>query len=192
MCERTFSSKEALYMHSQSKHPGKAKKLFFTSKQKKSVRNYAVLVVVILLAGGFAYWRAVPPKDAPLIEVSPPSYNFGTVSQAAGEASGTLTLANKGNEALILKGMDTSCGCTSAAVVSDGVEGPRFSMAMHGTNPKNWKQVILPGESVQLKIYYDPNVHKSLRGAVTRSVYIFSNDPRNSKKEIRITAFQTS
>jgi hypothetical protein len=165
-----------------------------TQRQRKQtirkITSYGIMLLFVSAVIGFFYWRSLPPKDSPIIEITPSTYNFGPVSQAKGVVSTLFTVSNEGTEALVLTGMDTSCGCTSASVVKDGQEGPRFSMAMHGTNPKGWREVILPGESVQLKVYYDPNVHKSMRGSVTRSVFVFSNDPRHSKKEVRITAVQ--
>jgi hypothetical protein len=153
----------------------------------KKVRNIAVIVLVIVLYITVRNYRL---KDAPIIEIKPPFYSFGTVSVAEGAVSSLLTITNNGAKALVLKDMDTSCGCTSAAVVYQGVEGPKFGMSMHGTNPRNWRQIIPPGETAELKVYYDPTVHRDMRGSVTRSIFIFSNDPRNSKKEVRITATQ--
>ncbi len=158
----------------------------------RKIKNYGIFFLIVIAFVGFFYWRSIPPKNAPIIEITPSSYDFGSVSQAKGVTSATLDIYNRGNQDLVLKNMDTSCGCTSASVISDGEEGPRFSMRSHGTNPKDWEQVISPGESAQLKIYYDPNVHQNLKGSVTRSVFIYSNDPRHSKKEVKIRAFQVS
>ncbi len=83
---------------------------------------------------------------------------------------------------LIIDNMDSSCMCTSASVIYNGKEGPKFNMAMHG-NPKGWSVTIPPGDEAQLKIYYDPNAHKELRGPVTRTVsscpYIDSAEGRS-------------
>jgi hypothetical protein len=189
-CDREFGSKDALNMHNQSKHPEAYKEPLLSNKVKKRIRNYGITFFVLLIAAGFFYWRVIPPDNAPIIEIEPSSHNFGTVSQAKGTVSGTMTITNQGNEALVLKNMDSSCGCTSAAVVYKGVEGPRFSMAGHGTNPRDWRQVIPPGESAELKVYYNPNVHRDMRGLVRRSVFIYSNDPRNKVKEVIISANQ--
>lgn len=159
-------------------------------KIKKKIIKYAFLLIIILALAFLIYWRFSALKNAPIIEITPESYNFGSVSQENGIATTTLTITNKGNNDLIIKNMDASCGCTSASVIYKGIESPRFSMS-HGSNPKNWKVTIPPDDSAQLKIFYDPNVHKDLQGSVTRSVFVFSNDPRHSKKEVIIKAFQT-
>lgn len=156
----------------------------------KKIKKYGIMLLILLVVIAFFYLKSIPPKNAPIIDITPDFHNFGAVSQAAGVVSTTLTIKNNGVSDLILNKMDTSCGCTSAAIVYKGIEGPRFSMAMHGTNPKDWEQVIPPGESVQLKVYYNPNVHKDMRGPVTRSVSIYSNDPRSRIKEVQINANQ--
>ena len=96
---------------------------------------------------GFLYWKLIPPKNAPILELVPDEYNFGSVSQAAGVVASTMTLTNKGNEDLVINNIETSCGCTSASLIYQGIESPRFGMAMHGTNPKNFEQIIPPGDT---------------------------------------------
>ena len=188
-CDREFGSRDAFLMHNKSKHPNKAGVLSLNSKQIGKIRNYAIILLLIIIIGGFIYWRAVPPTNASMIEV-PAAHTFGTVSQAAGAVTAFLTITNTGTKDLIINGLETSCSCTSVRVINDGVEGPKFSMAGHGTNPENWATGIQPGKEAQLKITYDPNVHKDLRGSVTRSVFIFSNAARNEKTEVRINAIQ--
>lgn len=161
-------------------------------KQRNTkIRNYGIALLIIIGIAVFIFWRSIPPKNGPIIQVQS-SYDFGTVSQANGVVSGTVSITNAGNEDLILNNMETSCGCTSASVIYNGVEGPAFGMSMHGTNPRNWRQVIPPGESAELKISYDPNVHKDLTGQVIRVVFIYSNDPRNGKETVTIRASQTA
>ncbi len=189
-CDRDFGSADALNMHTKAKHPKQYSSIKFTVLKK--YRNYTFFLILVLAIAAFFYWRSMPLENAPIIVITPDYHNFGMVSTAKGEVSALLAISNNGTEALVIRNMDTSCGCTSASIVSNGEEGPKFSMSMHGTNPKNWQQVIPPGKSVQLKVYYNPRVHKDLRGAVTRSVSIFSNDPRHRKKEVTITANQVA
>ena len=200
-CQREFNSKEALEMHNQSKHFEKVKTnlsltnlslkhVCSSSKQKKKIRNYLIVFLIVLLVSIFVYQNFIPSADAPILTLSQTSVNFGDVSQSLGTASKEVTITNTGKSNLIIDNMDTSCGCTSASLVYKNQESPEFSMAMHGTNPNNFNLIIPPGEQAQLKIYYNPNVHKELRGAVIRSVYISSNDPINPKKEVRINVNQ--
>lgn len=80
-CSREFGSKEALYMHSQSKHPQEeVKKPFLTIKQKKRIKMWTISLVVIIgivwLVSFFAAnVKTLPPKDMQgHMEVSPPSH----------------------------------------------------------------------------------------------------------------------
>lgn len=189
-CDRDFSSTDALNMHVKAKHAKEHKSI--KSSVLKKYKNYIFLFILVLAIASFFYWRSIPLENVPIIVITPGQHNFGTVSTVKGEVSAMITISNNGTEALVINNMDTSCGCTSASIVSNGEEGPRFSMSMHGTNPKNWQQVIPPGKSVQLKVYYNPQVHKNLRGVVTRSIYIFSNAPRHRKTEVTITANQVA
>jgi hypothetical protein len=131
------------------------------------------------------------PKQRPKISIIPEIYDFGDVSQSKGITTTFLTIRNDGDADLIIDNMDSSCMCTSASIIYKEKEGPKFNMAMHG-NPKGWSVTIPPGDNAQLKIFYDPNAHKDLRGPVTRSIKIFSNDPLNFEKKVRIELNQVS
>ncbi len=127
------------------------------------------------------------PQVRPQIAVEPRVYDFGKVSQVKGVVSTVLTLKNEGKAPLVIDNISTSCGCTSASIVYKGIEGPKFTMPGHGKeNPKDWSVSIAYGDKAHLKIYYDPNMHKNLRGPITRTVSIFSNDPVDFIKEATI------
>lgn len=189
-CDRGFGSKDALNMHNKTKHPELHKEPWLSNKQKKRIRNYGIMFLIVLAIVAFFSYRSYSFRDAPVIEISPNSYSFGAVSQSKGTVNTMMTITNTGKKELVIDNMDSSCGCTSVAIVYNGVEGPKFSMASHGTNPRNWKQIIPPGKTAQLKVYYDPNVHRTMRGAVTRYITISSNDPRHPEKQVTIHANQ--
>ena len=123
------------------------------------------------------------PADSPKIDISLLDYDFGEVSQIAGVVSYSFPVRNTGGSDLVINNLLSSCSCTSAALVVNGEEGPRFGMH---NNPKNWSVTIKPGETADLKVYYDPNVHKEFRGSATREVTVFSNDPVDFEKSIKI------
>lgn len=53
-CEKLFNSADALAMHAQAKHPQHHKKPLLTIRQKKKIRNWAMVLVVLgLLIWGF-------------------------------------------------------------------------------------------------------------------------------------------
>ncbi len=127
------------------------------------------------------------PSDRPIIVLNQESRDLGDVSQEKGIVSTLFEIKNGGKKDLIINKMDSSCGCTSASIIFQGVEGPRFAMAGHGiVNPTNWQVAIPSGQTAELKIYYDPTIHSDLRGAVTREINIFSNDPIDFEKKVII------
>lgn len=123
------------------------------------------------------------PVDSPKITIEPTFFNFGDVSQAAGEVSQSFTVRNAGKTSLEINNLLSSCGCTTAALIVDGQEGPRFGMH---NNPKDWSATLDPDATAVLKVYYDPNVHPDFRGDATREITIFSNDPVDFEKSIKI------
>lgn len=130
----------------------------------------------------------IAPEERPQIVINQETYDFGDVSQKEGIATTFFELKNNGQSDLIIDKLETSCGCTSASIVYQSKEGPKFSMPGHGINEEieDWQISIAPGASAQLKIYYDPDVHLDFRGAATREIYIYSNDPIDFQKKVKI------
>ena len=128
------------------------------------------------------------PADRAIIVLTPESYDLGNVSQKKGIVTIIFGIKNDGYKDLIIDKIETSCGCTSASVVYQGEEGPKFSMPGHGINEriKDWQLTIEPGQEAQLKVYYDPNVHKDFRGSAIREISVFSNDPIDFEKKVKI------
>ncbi len=135
---------------------------------------------------------AQAPADRPIIAIKPEQRDLGQVSQQKGVVTTEFELENRGQSDLVIEKLETSCGCTSAAIVYQGQEGPKFNMPGHGINEKikDWRLVLPPGAQAKLKVYYDPNTHQNFRGAAVRAIYIFSNDPIDSKKKVEIELTQ--
>lgn len=127
------------------------------------------------------------PADRPIITFDRDYFDLGDVSQKKGIVSTYFEIKNEGKKDLVINKLDSSCGCTSAAIVYQGNEGPRFAMAGHGIeSPADWSVAIPPGEKAQLKIYYDPDIHKDFRGPATREISVFSSDPIDFEKKVTI------
>ncbi len=156
-------------------------------KKKKIIKRIIILAVIILVIALYFTFKYYRLKDAPIIQITPASYNFGTVSLAGGVVSSIMTVENQGKTNLIIKKIKSNCGCTTASLSVDGKESPTFGM--HDTST-GWSATLKPGQKAQLKVNYNPNVHRELRGAVTREVMIFSNDLRDPIKQVRIDAHQ--
>jgi hypothetical protein len=169
-------------------------------ERRKRVLRWSVIISALVLAMGLGSYlllsqrgpgspgQAFELADRPIIKVTPKTYDFGTVSRAAGVVTAELMLENRGRSELVINGMRTSCGCTQASLIIDGEEGPLFGMH---DNPVGWRARLAPGERAWLKVYYDPNVHGGLRGAVTREIEIYSNDPKSPVYTVRIKLVQT-
>lgn len=135
---------------------------------------------------------ALAPKERPMVFLSPVNFDFGQVSQKKGVVSTSFELANDGQKDLVVNKLESSCGCTTASIVFEGKEGPRFGMPGHGLNENvgDWQVVIPPGQTAQLKVYYDPNVHPDFRGYAIREISVFSNDPIDFEKKVQVELTQ--
>ena len=130
---------------------------------------------------------AEAPSDRPIISITPDSYDLGNVSQKKGKVYTYFDLKNEGKSDLVIDRLDTSCGCTFVAILFEGKESPYFTMPGHGYENPEWEGVsIPPGKTAQLKVMYDPNVHPDFRGFAIREISVYSNDPIDFEKKVRI------
>lgn len=139
------------------------------------------------------YILSMAADNPPEIYIENTKYDFGIVSQSDGIISTIFTIKNRGKSDLIIENMDTSCMCTTASIIYDGKEGPVFGMSMHGDNPNDYSLTIPPGDTAQLKVYYDSMAHgvqKKQEMKITREVTIISNDPVDFQKKVRIELTQ--
>jgi hypothetical protein len=157
-------------------------------------KSRAVLGAIAFIAAVafLLYARPTESGPSPEIRVAPTQLDYGVVSLAGGEVFRDFQVSNGGEGDLVIRGMDSSCGCTTATMIYRGDEGPRFGMAAHGTNPRGWSLTIPPGESATLRIYYDPRVHPELRGPVVRWITLFTNDPDQPEVEVYIRVDQVA
>ncbi len=172
-------------------------------RHRNSVRKAgylgSALLGLLLVAG--VLWATSQPEDEPeptaatapgVLEALPASYDFDQVSVRRGEVYATFTLRNNSGGDVVLRDMATSCACTEAAVVVEGWEGPRFNMRAHGSNPRDWSHALGAGETVELRVYYDPRVHAGFRGRAVREVYLFGENLREPLTTVRIYVTQVS
>ncbi len=145
------------------------------------MRTYIIIasLVVILGIAGLAwsqYQHAAPPADTtitvaaaqPQIVILDPSHDFGRVRY--GDVSHhTFTISNTGAAPLVIEGVSTSCGCTSAEVSTTDIPA---------------------GGSADLIVSFDPAVHKDDTdlGPLTRTIYVDTNDPEQPEVEAKIYA----
>jgi len=132
------------------------------------------------------------PPDRPQVTITPPQIDLGKIDPKKGIVTASFEIENKGEKDLVIYRLETSCGCTTASLIFEGKESPRFGMPGHGINEKikNWELVIPPQKKAQLKVYYDPNFHPNFQGPAIREIYLYSNDPISPKNKAQIYLYQ--
>ena len=86
-------------------------------------------------------------------------YDFGAISMKNGNVSKDFTITNPTEKDITIRGIETSCMCTTALLVlpNETTKGPFGMAGMGGMTTTN--ETIKVGESRTLKIIYDPNAH---------------------------------
>ena len=160
--------------------------------KQAAYKKYATLAIIAAAAIFLVKDFYVAKPGDPTFEIPTRTINLGDVSIAGGVVETTFEIKNTGGGPLIINDMETSCGCTSASIVYNEAEGPLFNMRDHGTNPKDWLIEIEPGDTAELKVYYNPAVHPDLRGPTTRIITLFSNAPVDGVQEAYIKLNQVN
>ncbi len=132
-----------------------------------------------------ATYYAKEDSNAPKATTGKRDYDFGDVHLSDGKVSTAFVIKNEGKSPLEFLNANTSCGCTSVKVVLPNNSSPEYMMAGHQA-PVKWKGVLAPGEEGRIIVYYNPNMHPDLNGAVTREVMIDTNDPNAPQLNFKI------
>lgn len=129
------------------------------------------------------YKLANAPSERPQIALDVQEIDLGDVSVSGSQVETGVTITNTGQKDLVVESLSTSCGCTTAALVSGGQEGPTFGA---GIPSADWTATIEPGGSAELRIYFDPSFHPDARGPMMRQVQISTNDPVDPQIKVSI------
>lgn len=157
-----------------------------------------VLIAITVAAIGFGIFssrenaalpkpgvQAAPVTTGPLVAPEP-SYDFGTISMAAGKVSHKFWLGNEGAAPVAINRIYTSCMCTDAWLLTPASRKGPFGMPGHGALPSVHERVF-PGQKVQLEVVFDPAAHgPSGVGPVDRIVTV--NNDAGAPIELRIAA----
>lgn len=111
------------------------------------------LVVLI-----FACWKTYSQA---VVEFQQRVHDFGTIKEVNGPVSYDFVFVNRGNSPILIKNVESSCGCTS---------------------PEWTKQPILPGKTGYVKATFDP---KDRPGYFDKTITVFSN-AKNPVVELKI------
>ena len=148
-------------------------------KNKNIIITVAALLIILFGIGWF--WKPAPrprqsantsPNFTGSIEASETSFNFGTISMAAGNVSHTFKIKNSSGESSLIAALYTSCMCTSASITKAGTKFGPFGMPGHGPTPKI-NQVLAPDEEATFEVIFDPAAHGPAGvGLIERVVYV--------------------
>lgn len=120
------------------------------------------ILSVVLFVSVFTSFSFAQLKLEPKAVVKPMSFDFGTIIQDS-VVTTYFVITNEGAGLLKIKKVSASCGCTAA--VSE-------------------KNELKRGESTELKVTFDS---KGKSGKQAKSVYIETNDPKNSTITLALT-----
>jgi len=120
----------------------------------------SIFAVNVFLFAGVAYAADVA---VPKIEVTPGTYDFGTISDDI-KSNATFIIKNTGNADLIIYEARPTCGCTVANLTS---------------------KKLAPGETSRLDAVYDSH---NANGQIHRFINVKSNDPKMETLSLGLTA----
>ncbi len=122
-------------------------------------------------------------QEKPVAEFDTETKNLGNMN-VSDEKSADFVVKNTGTKPLSLFNINSSCGCTAGVVTIGGEKSPEG--AMHLKN--SWIGTVKPGESATVTVIYRPSV-MPVKGDVSRSVSVDTNDPANKQLTFTVIAF---
>ena len=157
----------------------------------KVILGALVASLAIIIGAVFLFGNDKSPKRESLgqasMTIDKTFEDFGSMKSDE-ERTATFTVSNTSNSSLRIWNVATSCDCTFASLVIDGVETGEFNMTMHTSgNLKNWIGEVAAGKQAILKVTYRPKV-MPVTGVVTRQVTFSTNDPKNETVEVSVKA----
>lgn len=125
----------------------------------------------------------VTDTERPILEISEKNFDFGKINLDTTKTE-DIEIKNNGGKPLVVSNVLTSCDCTFAQFIINGVASEKFSMQ----RDLKWRGEIQPKTSAVLRIIYEPRL-MPVKGPVSRSIVFKSNDPENSSVGIKFTAY---
>lgn len=128
-----------------------------------------ISIIVATLVLGVLIWIARPDSQKTtassakstgslIITEETDTYDFGTISMAAGNVAHQFKIKNIGSERITIHKLYTSCMCTTATLTAGGNRFGPYGMPGHGAIPRI-EQAINPGEEAAVEIVFDPAAH---------------------------------
>ncbi|MBK5105241.1 MAG: DUF1573 domain-containing protein [Burkholderiales bacterium] len=141
-------------------------------------------VLLILVLGGLIVAAKPGPaaKAPPRVELQSQSdltaeqmsFDFGTVSMAAGKVTHLFPIRNANAAPIVIRKISTSCMCTTAQLVKGGKKLAIYGMPGHGYVP-NLDEPLAAQEQAMVEVVFDPAAHGPAGiGRVERYVTIYT------------------
>jgi len=124
-------------------------------------------------------------QTRPQIVLGAELFDLGKVSKKKGKISKIFKVSNKGNSALVIKNIKTTCPCASVSLKV----GKKKSLYF-GTDgsPKDWQEQINPGQAGELELMVDFTSPHVKTGKLIREALLISNDPVYPEVTVRVEA----
>lgn len=119
--------------------------------------------------------HAAAHAAAPALASFRPVHDFGSISMAAGKVRHTYSIRNTGETPLKIVGVQTSCMCTGATIVTDNGRFGPFGMPGHGRMP-GIAETLAPGATAQVEVVFDPAAHGPAGVGRTERVVTIATD----------------
>lgn len=144
----------------------------------------SIIIAIVALAG--IIWIARPDsrsgntasiatKSPGVLDAEETSFDFGTISMAAGKVKHAFKIKNASNEPVTIGKMYTSCMCTTAALMMNGKQFGPYGMPGHGFIPKI-NEIIGPNGEATVEVVFDPVAHGPAGvGRIQRTITIENN-----------------
>lgn len=148
-------------------------------------KNLIVGAVLLILVLGGLIVAAKPGPAAiapPRVELQSQSdltaeqmsFDFGTVSMAAGKVTHLFPIRNANAAPIVIRKISTSCMCTTAQLVKGGKKLAIYGMPGHGYVP-NLDEPLAAQEQAMVEVVFDPAAHGPAGiGRVERYVTIYT------------------
>src|SRR3989344_1000982 len=150
----------------------------------------AILLTLFIISGGsYLVVKSSPSQlsadQSAVATITETSFDWGTIGINNGKVQKTFAIKNNGSSPLKLNNVATPCMCTTAQVVINGQSSPAFGMHVKSS----WSGEVLPGQSAELIVIFDPAFHgPSGVGAITRIITVDTNDSKNPQLSFTATA----
>lgn len=148
-----------------------------------NIKETVIIVGITIAAFSGIIWIATPAAKSTAetdlsgevskaIVAQETNFDFGTISMAKGKVTHQFNFKNTSAEQVEITTMYTSCMCTTATLIIDGVRKGPFGMPGHGFLPK-LSELVPAGEEIGIEVVFDPAAHGPAGvGPIARAVKI--------------------